>query len=128
MKRVLPLIAGEEKVPSKKVLAKAGLKTTDKKALFRYLLVRLGFLPGYAMSERRMGRISQHLTKTMKPKRAFSELELMAKVCGAVPKQGEVEDVSDWKPHGVERRTKLPMGPGGTLLLSGVTPSNQKDI
>lgn len=129
-KKVLPLLAKKEKVPTKMVMARTGISSTENRHLFRYLMVRLGYLPGYAMGRRRMGRISHHLTKTLNPKLAFAELELLAKTCGSVSGTSDKapQSESDWKPRGPERKTGLPTGPSGTSLLSGVVPKNQKDV
>ncbi len=145
LKRVLPLLTGSSKPPSKVILATSGLNTSEERAMFRYVLVRLGFMPGYAMDEKRLARISKHLAKSQNPKVAYQEVEIMARVCkftsdkGGTPKnrvrhmEGDSvvlgKNSSDIlrKPEGVEKVTRMPHGPDGSNMLSGIVPKVQID-
>lgn len=112
LRKVLPLLM-RGAVPPKKVLAQSGLGGREEQQSFRYLLTRLGFLPGYKMSPTVQRKITAGLVRALPAKTAYQETEILASACT------EPTDANSSKPHGIEVRTGLPNGPGGKNLLTG---------
>lgn len=113
LQSVLPVLLRNEVPPIKTVLDKSGLRDNRERNAFRYILTRLGFVSGYDMSADSQKEITRHFAKSMPTKKAYKEIEILAKVC-ALP------DNPTYTPKGVERITRLPTGVGGKYLLSGV--------
>lgn len=133
MRRVLPIIEkGTRKRPAspKVVIQAANLDTVKERSAFRYILARLGALPGYYMSENAQRRICKHYMENVPVKKANREIELLMKLCFAervskapapARKGFKAAGTTNRRPEGSERLTGMPNGPGDHQLISGLT-------
>jgi hypothetical protein len=119
--KVLPKL--HKQPPPKMVLDESGLRSPHERKAFHYLLVRLGFLPGYKMGETQLREVATHIAKCLPLQRAHPELEILAKACAYIPRQSHQQSRNQQhsapKPQGVEKLLRLPQGPEGRHLLSG---------